>query len=40
MSTLAQLDHAVINVHFDMDRAEPLFQALGFTLTPRGYHSR
>ncbi len=39
MSDLAQLDHAVINVHFAMDQAEPLFQALGFTLTPRGYHS-
>lgn len=39
MSSLAQLDHAVINVHFDMDRAEPLFSTLGFTLTPRGYHS-
>ena len=39
MPALAQLDHAVINVHFGMDRAEPLFQTLGFTLTPRGYHS-
>lgn len=39
MPDLAQLDHAVINVHFAMDRAEPLFQTLGFTLTPRGYHS-
>lgn len=39
MPSLAQLDHAVINVHFAMDRAEPLFSALGFTLTPRGYHS-
>lgn len=39
MLALAQLDHAVINVHFDMDRAEPLFKALGFMLTPRGYHS-
>ncbi len=39
MSSLAQLDHAVINVHFAMDQAEPLFSALGFTLTPRGYHS-
>ncbi|ETW96215.1 MAG: hypothetical protein ETSY1_27495 [Candidatus Entotheonella factor] len=39
MPSLAQLDHAVINVHFAMDLAEPLFEALGFTLTPRGYHS-
>lgn len=39
MPSLAQLDHAVINVHFAMDLAEPLFSALGFTLTPRGYHS-
>jgi hypothetical protein len=39
MPSLAQLDHAVINVHFAMDRAEPLFSALGFILTPRGYHS-
>ena len=39
MPLLAQLDHAVINIHFAMDRAEPIFAALGFTLTPRGYHS-
>lgn len=39
MPSIAQLDHAVINVHFAMDLAEPLFTALGFTLTPRGYHS-
>ena len=39
MPSLAQLDHAVINVHFAMDLAEPLYTALGFTLTPRGYHS-
>ena len=39
MPSLAQLDHTVINVHFAMDLAEPLFTALGFTLTPRGYHS-
>lgn len=35
----AQLDHAVINVKFEMDRAAPLFEGLGFTVTPRGYHS-
>ncbi len=39
MAEQAQLDHAVINVQFDMDRAEGLFRDLGFTLTPRGYHS-
>ena len=39
MAEVAQLDHTVINVQFDMDRAEGLFRDLGFTLTPRGYHS-
>jgi hypothetical protein len=39
MAEQAQLDHTVINVRFDMDRAEGLFRDLGFTLTPRGYHS-
>jgi len=39
MAEIAQLDHTVINVQFDMDRAEGLFRDLGFTLTPRGYHS-
>jgi hypothetical protein len=33
------LDHIVINVLFDMDRAAALMAQLGFTLTPRGYHS-
>ena len=33
------LDHVVINVLFDMDRAAELMSQLGFTLTPRGYHS-
>jgi hypothetical protein len=33
------LDHIVINVLFDMDRAAALMSQLGFTLTPRGYHS-
>jgi glyoxalase-like protein len=36
--TLA-LDHVVINVLFDMDRAAALMSQLGFTVTPRGYHS-
>jgi hypothetical protein len=39
MAALAALDHTVINVHHEMDQAQPLFSALGFTLTPRGYHS-
>jgi hypothetical protein len=33
------LDHVVINVLFDMDLAAALMSRLGFTLTPRGYHS-
>jgi hypothetical protein len=33
------LDHIVINTLFDMDRAAALMSRLGFTLTPRGYHS-
>ena len=33
------LDHVVINTLFDMDRAAALLLQLGFTLTPRGYHS-
>jgi hypothetical protein len=33
------IDHAVVNVLRDMDAAVQRFAALGFTLTPRGYHS-
>jgi hypothetical protein len=33
------LDHVVINVLFDMDRAAAAMSQLGFTLTPRGFHS-
>ena len=33
------LDHVVINILFDMDRAAATMSQLGFTLTPRGYHS-
>jgi hypothetical protein len=33
------LDHVVINVLFDMDAAEALMSRLGFTVTPRGFHS-
>ena len=36
--TLA-LDHVVINALFDMDPAAALMSQLGFTLTPRGFHS-
>ncbi|WP_239990112.1 VOC family protein [Corticimicrobacter populi] len=33
------LDHVVINVRFAMDEAVALFEALGFTVTPRGFHT-
>lgn len=33
------LDHTVINVHFDMDRAQAIFDSLGFNLTQRGRHT-
>ena len=39
MAEGAPLDHAVINVKYEMDRAAPLFEGLGFTLAPRGHHS-
>lgn len=32
-------DHAVFNLHYDLDAGEELFRSLGFNLTPRGYHS-
>lgn len=35
----AILDHIVINTRFEMDRAETIFSSLGFTLTPRGFHT-
>ncbi len=34
-----KLDHAVINVHYQMDLSESIFRKLGFHLTARGYHS-
>ncbi len=37
--TLPTLDHAVINVHYQLDQAQTLFRALGFHLTERGFHS-
>ena len=36
---MAALDHIVINTLRNMDAAAECFEALGFTLTPRGYHS-
>lgn len=33
------LDHVVVNVHDRMDEAHSIYARLGFTLTPRGYHS-
>jgi hypothetical protein len=33
------LDHVVINVLFDMDRTAAMMSQLGFTVTPRGFHS-
>ncbi|MCU4652044.1 VOC family protein [Roseibacterium sp. SDUM158016] len=36
---MAALDHVVINALRDTDAAEALFSALGFQLTPRGYHT-
>lgn len=34
-----RLDHAVISVRDEMDRAEAIYRRLGFTLTPRGFHT-
>ena len=33
------LDHVVLDVHDDMDAAVRTYERLGFTLTPRGYHT-
>ncbi len=33
------LDHVVVNAMFETDAAAACFDALGFALTPRGYHS-
>src|SRR3954468_10089891 len=33
------LDHVVIDVRDRMDEAGQIFEALGFTLTPRGHHT-
>ena len=39
MLNILNLDHIAINVKDNMDEAYQLFSELGFTLTPRGYHS-
>ena len=39
LSESLELDHIAINVKENMDKAYELFTELGFTLTPRGYHS-
>jgi hypothetical protein len=42
MSTLLPvptLDHVVINVRDRMDEGQVVYERLGFTLTPRGYHT-
>ena len=36
---IMQLDHVVINIRADMDGAEIEFGNLGFTITPRGFHT-
>ncbi|MDR5836003.1 VOC family protein [Caballeronia sp. LZ034LL] len=36
---MLELDHLVINTRFDTDAARDQFAQLGFTLTPRGYHT-
>lgn len=32
-------DHAVLNLHYDLDAGETLFRALGFNVTPRSFHT-
>ena len=32
-------DHIVLNLHYQLDQGESLLHSLGFTVTPRGYHS-
>jgi hypothetical protein len=36
---MLELDHLVVNTRFDTDAAQAQFAQLGFTLTPRGYHT-
>ena len=39
MLPVPTIDHVVINVRDRLDAAQAAFERLGFTLTPRGYHS-
>jgi Glyoxalase-like domain len=32
-------DHAVLNLHFDLDAGDRLFKSLGFNVAPRSYHT-
>jgi hypothetical protein len=32
-------DHAVLNLHYDLDSGQDLFNSFGFKVAPRGYHS-
>ena len=32
-------DHAVLNLHYGVDEGEALLASLGFTVSPRGYHT-
>ena len=32
-------DHAVLNLHYDLNAGEELFNSLGFQIAPRGYHT-
>ncbi|PLZ02903.1 VOC family protein [Burkholderia sp. WAC0059] len=36
---MLELDHLVINTRFDTDAAQATFERLGFTVSPRGYHT-
>ncbi len=38
-TTTATIDHVVINVRGEMDMAVEVFRNLGFTMTPRGFHT-
>jgi len=38
-SPATEVDHVVVNALFDLDAAQALFTALGFAVSPRGYHS-
>jgi hypothetical protein len=32
-------DHAVLNLHYDLDSGQVLFTSLGFNVSPRSYHT-